>query len=195
MNIAAKLNAHLWVRHPDDYYIEPAWCSERLFAVEKFSGWIVDPACGSGRIIASAHAAGLPAYGTDKVKRSDRCDFTQDFLSDNWFPIPYRVDNMVSNPPFGVAQKFAETALERARKKVALLLPTAWVQGNKRSRWLATTPLRRVLFIAPRPSMPPGPVIEAGIEPGGGTMDYAWFIWHLGFDGKPELGWLWKGAA
>lgn len=181
------LNAHLWARHPQDWYIEPEWCSERLFAVEKFDGDILDPACGSGRIVAAAHRAGLGAIGTDVERRSPACAYLCDFTVP---PGEYRFPNIVSNPPFKHAEVFVTNALACATGKVAMLLPTKWVQGDKRSRWLATTPLRKVLFITPRPSMPPGPVIEAGIAPGGGKEDFAWFIWLRGYDGTPECGWL-----
>jgi beta-xylosidase len=72
--------------------------------------------------------------------------------------------------------------------KVALLLPATWHLGDKRSRWLETTPLRRIWCLTPRPSMPPGAVILAGETPGGGTQDFAWYVWLRGYDGiDPSL--------
>lgn len=189
MNAPTKLNAHLWARHPQDWYVEPEWCSERLFAVESFHGAVIDPACGSGRIVRAARAAGLEAYGSDLVARSPECANVVDFLT-----APRAYPNIISNPPFGIAEAFVKRALDVTAGKVVMLLPTKWVQGDKRSRWLATTPLRKVLFITPRPSMPPGPVIEAGVSPGGGKEDFAWFIWLRGYDGTPECGWLRRNA-
>lgn len=193
-----KRESSIWERHPEDWYVEPEWCSRRLFEVEKFDGRVIDPACGCGNIVRSAQAAGLWSRGSDLVRRADEyaCAFECDFLSDEWTARVehHPVENLVSNPPFGVAEKFVEKALTIATAKVAMLLPANWVQGLKRSRWMETTPLRKVLFIAPRPSMPPGPVIEAGISPGNGTTDYAWFIWLRGYDGKPEIGWLRRDA-
>jgi hypothetical protein len=183
------LNAHLWARHPDDWYVEPEWCSERLFEVEKFEDFILDPACGLGRIVASATAAGYGAFGHDKVDRSGFCLGVLDFL--DWQPDRY-ISTIVSNPPFGISREFAGKALEVTTSKVALLLPTLWLHGDERSRWLATTPLAKVLILTPRPSMPPGPVIEAGIAPGGGKADFAWFIWEHGFTGSPTVDWLRK---
>ncbi|WP_406853512.1 hypothetical protein ABEG18_13145 [Alsobacter sp. KACC 23698] len=184
MNAPVKLNAHLWARHPDDWYVEPEWVSERLFAVERFRGTVLDPACGTGRIVRAAQMAGLHAWGEDIVVRSPDCARVSNFLIER-----VGANNVISNPPFKHAEAFVTRALEVAMDKVAMLLPSAWVHGDERSRWLESTPLRRVLFITPRPSMPPGPVIEAGIKAGGGTSDFAWFIWHQNFDGKPELGW------
>lgn len=181
-----KVNAHLWRRHPFDYYIEEEWCNERLFAVEKFTGEIFDPAVGSGRIVRAARAAGYLAYGADVEKRSAECGHVFDFRAAN----NARHDNIVCNPPFKHAMEFAMRALERSTGKTAFLLPTRWLCGDKRARWLETTPLRRIYYLTPRPSMPPGPVIEAGIAPGGGKEDFVWLVWLRGYDGKPETGWL-----
>lgn len=183
-----KRESRLWTRQPEDWYIEPEWCSARLFAVEAFSGDVFDPACGSGRIVRSAVAAGLNAYGADVVDRKPEIDRfqVQDFFRD----LGHDHDNIVSNPPFGVAEKFVERALRLTARKTAMLLPANWVQGDKRSRWLEKTPLRRVYFLTPRPSMPPGHIVAAGDKPGNGTTDYAWFVWLQGYDGAPEVRWL-----
>lgn len=190
-----KKESNLWERERHDHYVEPGWVSRRLFQIERFDGCVVDPSCGFGNIVRSAIDEGLDARGYDIVKRSDFCLEERDFLDWRW-PDARPAHNIVSNPPFGICDNakgrkgYVELALERAERKVALLLPANWIQGDKRSRWLAGTPLRRVLFITPRPSMPPGHVIAAGAKPGNGTTDYAWFIWLKGFDGRPEIGWL-----
>lgn len=186
-----KRDSHLWARHPEDWYVEPEWVSARLFAVENFDGGILDPSCGLGRIVNSARAAGLSALGHDIVQRGGVfIGAPRDFLE-----CTGNHPNIVANPPFGIAEKFVSKALELAERKVAMLLPANWVQGAKRSRWLQSTPLRRVYFIAPRPSMPPGPAIEAGVRPGNGTTDYAWFVWLRGYDGAPEIRWLHRDEA
>lgn len=183
-----KRESHLWDRHPEDWYVEPAWCSDRLFEAERFEGAVWDPACGRGTIVVAARKAGLFAIGSDIASRTDLplCEVS-DFLNCDEEATE---SNIVSNPPFGIAEQFVAHALKLADRKVAMLLPANWVQGDKRSRWLETTPLRRVYFITPRPSMPPGPAIMAGEKPGNGTTDYAWFVWLRGFDGAPEVCWL-----
>lgn len=202
-------DAHLWARHPEDFYVEPSWCSERLFATVNFEGTVVDPSCGSGRIVRAARQHREKAskigdnritkvLGYDIVKRCKECnDETEDFLQSD-----YETDNIVSNPPFGLCNKATKTsrhtehfqyikrALATAEKKIALLLPIGWMTGADKGRYLKTTPLEQVIILAPRPSMPPGPVIEAGIEPGGGEVDFAWYIWRQGYKGKPVLEWM-----
>lgn len=191
-------DAHLWARHPQDWYVEPIWTSERLFAVEPFDGGVLDPACGSGRIVEAAKRVGHYALGSDLEDRANGAYWHSiDFIS-NDFPREVcasedaggLIANIVSNPPFGIADAFAAHSLSLARKKVALLLPTKWMNGAKRGAWLETTPLRRVWLLGPRPSMPPGPAIEAGIAPGNGTTDFAWFVWEQGYRERPVLSWL-----
>lgn len=185
-----KRESSLWAREVDDWYVEPEWCSLRLFEEEKFVGSVYDPACGRGSIVISALKSGLNAFGSDLVDRGwDSTATPLDFLESVFCRI-----NIVTNPPFGIAEKFVEHALTLTSCKVAMLLPANWVQGDKRSRWLAATPLRRVWFITPRPSMPPGHVLAGGGKPGNGTTDYAWFVWLRGYDGAPEVRWLRRDA-
>lgn len=181
----------VWARHPDDWYVEPHWCSQRLFETERFDGRIYDPACGLGRVVQSAKAAGFEAVGSDLKYRSSHCSMVCDFLA----PSEATYDNIVSNPPFKDAQRFAEKALQRAAHKVAFLLPTIWLHGDKRSRWLTQTPLATIYLLTPRPSMPPGTVIEAGIDPSNGTKDFAWLVWdHLAGEAPPAIKWLRRKA-
>ncbi|MFT3987206.1 hypothetical protein [Aestuariivirga sp.] len=190
-----KRESSLWARHPEDWYVEPSWCSERLFDIERFEGNICDPAMGQGHITLAAFNRGHETHGLDVVARNPHWPplHVMDWLAYDGQPF----DNIVSNPPFKLCDDrkagrypFVEQCLKYSRRKVALLMPANWVQGDDRSRWLETTPLRKVLFITPRPSMPPGDALAAGMKPGNGTTDYAWFIWLHGFDGRAEIGWL-----
>jgi hypothetical protein len=182
-----KRESHLWARDPHDFYVEPGWVSQCLFEVIPFVGEVIDPACGSGRIVEAARRAHHASAGWDIIDRGFPGTKVRDFLSTR-----EPVCNIICNPPFGIAEKFVAHALELARHQVCMLLPTIWLQGDKRSRWLETTPLARVLFITPRPSMPPRAAIEAGQKPGNGTRDYAWFCWFSGHRGPPTIGWLRK---
>jgi len=189
---ARKVEAHLWDRDPDDFYIEPEWVNERLFQLEKFEGTIWDPACGIGRVVLAARAAGYEAFGSDKIHRADVCSVQANFLD----LVEVLGDNIVSNPPYSddILRPFIERALRLARGKVAMLLPTVWANGAETSEWLESTPLYREYRIGPRPSMPPGRVIMAGHKPGGGKKDFSYFVWLRGFDGKPTVHFLRKNG-
>lgn len=201
--VRRQKDAGLWARHPEDYYVELPWCSERLFRTIAFTGTIVDPACGSGNIVRAARAYRATVttepsigkvLGYDIVKRCRECNE----VLENFLDTDYETDNIVSNPPFRLCKKpdfaFVRKALDTATDRVALLLPLPWMTGADKQKFLEQTPLAQVLVLTPRPSMPPGPVVEAGENLGGGTEDFAWFIWHHGYAGPPTLGWLNRDA-
>lgn len=181
--------AHTWDRETHEHYVEPFWCSERLFEVEGFEGPIWDPCCGFGRIPDSARAAGLTAIATDIVDRGYRGLIrTADFIQS---PRIIETDfDIVCNPPFNIAGRFARHALDMPGvRKVAMIFPTARLNA---AHWIQDTPLARVWLMTPRPSMPPGHTITAGEKPGGGKTDFCWLVWTKNRIGAPDLRWLRK---
>ena len=59
--------SHTFARDRDDFYSEPSWVSERLFAAETVEGLIWDPACGLGAI---AEQQAQQAYQSSPVTSS-----------------------------------------------------------------------------------------------------------------------------
>jgi hypothetical protein len=190
-----KIDAHEFERQAEEHYVEPEWCSRRLFDVEKFDGWIWDPACGFGRIPDAARAAGYVAHGSDIVDRGYGLRVSEDYLKTR-----SKTYNIVTNPPFGTRanplfKKFALHALEHTRHKVAMIwhchcLPAA-------GSWLEKTPLKAIYYLTPRPSMPPGEVITRGEKPGGGKQDFCWLVWDQAIrPGTPPIvRWLHRDGA
>ena len=180
------LNAQIWDRVDDDWYVEPEWCSRRLFEEEAFAGEIHDPCCGIGRIVKSAWYKGLIATGSDIVSRAGWP--VRDFLSDlGGYRNLIIYDNIVTNPPFDIAPAIVTQALATAQRKVAVIFPTARLNA---AHWITCTPLRRVWLMTPRPSMPPGRVVLSGGKVGGGKTDFCWLVFEKGYGFEPELRWL-----
>jgi hypothetical protein len=172
---------HIWPRDPNEHYVEPEWCSERLFAVEQFTGAILDPACGLGRITTSALAAGLGAIGSDIVAHGA-------YPPRDFYEFTERCDNIVTNPPFDDREAFTLHALKLARRKVATIFPVA---GLNAAHWLRGAPLARVWLLTPRPSMPPASYLQAGGKPEGGRTDFCWLVFdHQGSARPVEMRWL-----
>jgi hypothetical protein len=174
--------SHIFDRDDHDYYVEPPWCSERLFAVEPFAGLIWDPAAGSGTIPRAARAADLSTFASDVADHG--CGPRQDFLT---APAPAVAFSIVTNPPFKLARAFVERALTLGAAKVAIIFPTARLNA---ARWLEPLPLTRVWLLTPRPSMPPGEVITRGEKPGGGKTDFCWLVFDRAHSGPPTMWWL-----
>src|SRR5262245_44208828 len=175
-------HTHIFARDSNDRYVEPRWCSARLFAVEHFDGAVFDPCAGTGQILATAAAAGLDAAGAD----ISPC--TGGVMQIDFFTDPAMVANIVSNPPYDAMGRFTLHALDRIENKLALLLPVARL--NAAGSWLTSTPLRRVWLLSPRPSIPPHSYLLAGHKPEGGRVDFAWWVWQRGYRGRPQLRWL-----
>lgn len=174
-------------REPNEHYVEPAWCSKRLFEVEKFGSTIWDPCCGFGTIPDEATIAGYDIFATDLVDRGyENLDGVADLYDAR---VSVDVPDVVCNPPFkSIGQFTLQVVLRPSTKKAALICPVARL--NAAHPWLQTLPLIRIWLLTPRPSMPPGHVIAAGEKPGGGKMDYCWIVFERGFKGKPTVDWL-----
>ena len=186
-----------YARNANDWYVEPAEAVHALLDVETFQGETLDPACGGGNIVRVFRSRGLNAWGSDLVMRYDQMETdamprpmfgcTGDFTR----PVPDEccgnVDNIVSNPPFKIAEKFIVNGLKRARHKVALLQRLAFLEGQQRAALFTSTPLARVHVFAYRISMPPG---GTEIEAKGGSVAFAWFVWEHGYRGAPTINWL-----
>lgn len=184
-----KKESHIWERDELDWYIEPFECTLALLDFLKPKGSIWDPAAGSGRIPTSAAKMGHRAVATDIVSRAAPLDAEADFLCETFG----RADHIVTNPPFSQAEDFVIHSLDIMPKgaTISVLLPLVWASGfsSKRS-WLPQSPLRCLMPISPRPSMPPGGVVMSGQKPGNGTKDFAWFVWQVGYELDSKLHFL-----
>ena len=189
-------HSHIFEPETHSHYVEPHWCSSRLFAVEDFGApgaLIFDPCAGWGRVLHAAKAAGYGVIGADIVdRRSDPdafadfpfvvCDFLQRSpIQSSWV--------LATNPPFDLIQPFCLHALDIAIHKVAVLTPLCRIVA---AHWLQNLPLETVWLLTPRPSMPPASYIAAGKRPGGGTQDFCWLVFNkqATAGGSPRLRWL-----
>jgi len=167
-------------RQPLDFYREPHWAVDALLDVERFEGLVLDPACGSGTIPLVCRRRGITATGSDIVNRG-----FGDVM--NFFDQREPVANIVSNPPFALVERFVEHALTLASDKVAILGRLTLLEGQRRRVLLERTPLARVWVFSRRVSMPPG---GRDIPAKGGSVAFAWFVWHQGYRGAPTVGWV-----
>lgn len=165
-------------REKDDYYPTPPHATEALLRVESFLGAVWEPACGQGDISRTLEAAGYSVVSTDLVNRgygTPRIDFLMERES--------QAPNIVTNPPFKMAEDFARHALSMAPHKVAFLLRLNFLEGIARRDVLER--LARVWVFSKRLTM-----VANSTDGKGGMIAYAWFVWDSSHSGKPELGWL-----
>lgn len=190
-------HSHIFKEDQFGHYVEPQWVSARLFQVVDFGpprARVFDPACGWGRIPASAAAAGFSPIGADIVYRGDDPLAYSEFLFTKAdFLAPYAkippTWAIVTNPPFRHVRAFTERAVELATYKAAILIPLRRLPA---ARWLNQLPLEAVLVLTPRPSMPPAAYLSAGHKPGEGKQDFAWLVFskQTCTGREPRLRWL-----
>ena len=100
-------------------------------------------------------------------------------------------DNIVTNPPYHSAEGFVRQGLRNSRKKLALLLRLAFLEGGNRHKSLfGPTPPSRVRVFSERVTF----YASGARQKGSGTTAYAWFIWDREAIIGRELNWFGRGT-
>ena len=171
-------------RHEDDYYRTPPECTRALLQVESFPSPISEPACGDGAISRVLIDAGHTVISTDLVDRGYG-EGGVDFLAEQTL----RAGDLVTNPPYELADDFALHALALGVRKMALLCRLAWLEGQDRyDRLFSQRKLARVWVFSPRQTLWRGD--DEAAEDDGGMTAYAWFVFEREHSGAAKLGWL-----
>lgn len=95
------------------------------------AGPVVDPCCGTGRLVRRARSYGWTSYGTDIEEDG------LDFLSSEYEAEHDPDAACVTNPPFSHAEAFVRRALDLFRGPVAMLLPADFLWSQERRDWLS----------------------------------------------------------
>jgi hypothetical protein len=167
-----------------DFFSTPRWATFALIHNEKFSGEIWECACGDGTMSKVLEETGCPVLSSDLYDRGYG-EVGLDFLRSTRY-----ADNIVTNPPFNCAEGFVAGGVKHARRKFALLLRLAFLEGANRARTIfSECPPSRVWVFSERITFyPTGATVK-----GTGTTAYAWFVWDKDAPGRTELKWLKPG--
>ena len=111
-----------------DFFPTPRWATFALIDNEKFSGDIWECACGDGTMSKVLEETGCTVLSSDLHDRGYG-EIGLDFLTSTRY-----ADNIVSNPPFNSAEGFVARGVKHTRKKLALLLRLAFLEGANRAR-------------------------------------------------------------
>lgn len=182
-----------------DLYETPIEAVRVLLALESFSKAVMEPSVGKGAILRPLEAAGYDVGISDIANRgvTTKGGFLQrvgDFLASRREDGFSRSWDIVTNPPFGIANAYAAHALREHRPgKLALLLNLNFMCGfedpDRRFVMDESPPSRIYVFTRRLPMMHrdgyAGP--EAASQ-----MNCAWFVWERNAEGDygagfPEL--------
>ena len=94
---------------------------------------------------------------------------------------------MITNPPFRLAEAFILRALPIARRGVAMLSRTVFVEGIGRyERMFAPHPPSKVAQFVERV-----PMVQGRLDRKASTATgYAWLIWEKGFTDETRFSWI-----
>lgn len=181
----------------EDLYETPAEAMRVLLALESFSGQVLEPSVGKGAILRPLEDAGYDVTISDLVDRGittihGECQGVGDFLtsvaSDTGFDI-------VTNPPYGVANAYIAHALREHRPgKMAMLLNLNFLAGFEdpdRCFVMDECPPSRIYVFTRRLPMMHRDGWEG--EKASSQMNTAWFVWERNAftgtygDGAPRI--------
>ena len=164
-----------------DFYPTPKWATKALLSKESFEGEIWECACGDGAMSSVLKEANYKVFSSDLYDRGyglAGIDFTQ---SERQTP------NIITNPPYNLAEDFVHKGVSLSTNKFALLLRLAFLESAKRkSKIFDIYPPSRVWVFSERITFYP----KGALRKGSGTTAYAWFVWDHSFEGPTQLGWL-----
>ena len=168
-------------REKNDFYPTPPSTTRALMEREKFEGVVWECASGNGAMskvieeynecISSDIRKGKNIYGEKGI----------DFLQTN-----RKVDNIITNPPYRLAEQFIYHALDCADKKVAMLLKLVFLEGIRRYDLFQNTPLKTVYVFCKRQRI----TIGGKQMKNSSMIAYAWFVWDKSYNGKPTIAWI-----
>lgn len=193
-------------RNDNDYYPTPPFVTNALLRKFKVPHRVWEPAAGRGwmaqELIRNGHEVTASELFTYE---NPLCDITWEtnFLSPDvttpeW---PYAI---ITNPPYEkkIPQEFAQKALDLGAPFVAMLCRLLWVEADGRFEFFTKNPPTDILMMAGRFSCQEK---NFNIDPLGGMVSYAWFVWDMDSEhqGETRFHWtrckeeleLWKAAT
>jgi hypothetical protein len=173
---------------PDDFPTPP-WATRALveYVIDNKSALAsmscLEPTCGAG------HMAKVLKEYFEEVRCADAFHYgyapVRDFLT-----YPYEtnaVDWVITNPPFRLAEEFVARAFRVARRGVAILARTVFLEsvGRYETIYTKTPPTKFAQFVERVPMIKGRLDIKATT-----ATSYAWFVWEKSARKDPRLMWV-----
>lgn len=162
-----------------DFYPTPPETTEALFKREVFNGEVWECASGDGSM-------------SKVIERYNSC-YSSDIRKDvygkggiDFLMSTDTSDNIITNPPYILAQEFVARALVLAKYKVAMLLKLVFLESSSRYSLFKNSPLKTVYVFCKRQKI----YANGKVGKNSGLIAYAWFVWDKSYEGKPYIEWI-----
>jgi len=174
---AQSISGYSKTREPMDNYPTPDIAVLSLLKYENFKGTVWEPACGSGNIAKHFKNCIATDIRKNNIYGETNIDFLKEFR---------KVNNIITNPPYSLAQKFAEHSLECATDKVVLLCKLAFLEGKQRYFLFKKHPIKTVYVFSKRLPL----TKENDIRKQSSMIPFAWFVWEVGSKQDTTIKWI-----
>lgn len=151
----------------EEFYPTPPWATQALLDREMFQGHILEPACGDGAMAKVIMANGYSVTSSDLIDRGfgtqkDAFSYFGSFA------------NVITNPPFAMAEDFFLHFHPLTRGKLCFFLRTAFLESARRyEKIFRQSPPTTVYVFSERVTMYP----NGDMQKGTGTTSFSWFVW------------------
>ena len=147
-----------------------------------------EPACGQGHLAKVLVSKGLNVNATDLVDRGygvGEIDFLGN-IPENHF---MKNCDILTNPPFNLAEKFVEKSMEilNPGHRLFLFLKIQFLEGQKRKELFKKYPPKYVYCYSARQKCARDGAFEKYTAT---TQFYAWYVWEKGFEGETIIRWI-----
>lgn len=162
-----------------DSFPTPPVATNALLDLVQFEGGVLEPASGEGYLSRELVRRGYRVEESDIVPYHGRPSV--DFLT-----YTESVDNIITNPPYSLAEKFVTHSLSLVRYRAAFLMRLAFCESTKRKELFHKFPPEQIIVMSKRL-----PFLDqaTGTWRGGGTFAHAWFIWNKSHKGDTTIKW------
>ncbi len=171
-------------RQSEDYYATEPIAGYLLLEVEPELNNIWECACGEGHLARVFDEAGKLGKATDLIDR--RYGAVEDFLLNTE---PYPNGDIVTNPPYCVAQQFVEHALSKVDegRYVCMFLKVLFLETQKRQKLFTQYPPKVIYISSSRINCAKNGDFKTYNS---SAIAYAWYVWIKGYKGETVVRWI-----
>lgn len=173
-------------RQEHDYYATDPIAMEMLLDKETFNKNVWECAVGEGHLANVLKQHGYNVRSSDLIDRGYENTEVMDFINNDetWD------GDIITNPPYKYAQKFVEKAFDVMKQgKIAMFLKLTFLESKGRYEMFRKYPPKTIYVFSERVVCAMNGDFEKYTS---SAVAYAWFIWEVGFTGKPQIEWLSK---
>ncbi len=172
------------IREEHDYYATDPIAGKLLLEVEPDLNNIWECACGAGHLAKVFDEAGKLGKASDLINRG--YGIVEDFLSNTQL---YHNGDIVTNPPYKLAQSFVEHALNKVDngRKVCMFLKVLFLESQSRKKLFTLYPPKIIYISSSRINCAKNGDFKTYNS---SAIAYAWFVWIKGYEGETVIQWI-----